>query len=147
MTFQRALTALGGAALLLGLAGCSGNAPEPKAAGTGRCADIQEPGWIYDPYVGVARMTASGNRNDQKRIALERAIADLLMTKGVARGTSVMNATKDLSVHNDKERFVKHFNADTEMKIVYKQIAYDIRVTDIWRNPCTDELYVKIEEK
>ena len=145
MRYEGALSALMCCMIAAGIAGCKEEKPAP--AGYGACRDIKEPGWIYDPYVGVARMTASGNRNDQKRIALERAIADLLMTKGVARGESVMNVQKALSVDNDKEKFRKRFNVDSEMKVVYKQLEYDIRIADIWHNPCTDELYVKIEEK
>ncbi len=145
MRLPSALPALICLMIAIGFAGCKEDKPAPS--GYGVCKDVKEPAWIYDPYVGVARMTASGNRNDQKRIALERAIADLLMTKGVARGESVMNVQKALSVDNDKEKFRKRFNVDSEMKVVYKRLEYDIRITDIWHNPCTDELYVKIEEK
>ncbi len=145
MRLKGAAAALSIALLLPGFVGCGEKAPKPSYGG--RCQNVKEPAWIYDSYVGVARMTASGSKNDQKRIALERAIADLLMTKGVARGESVMNVQKALSVHNDNEEFNKHFNVDTEMNIVYKELQYDIKVTDIWRDPCTDELYVKIEEK
>jgi len=145
VTRRGTAAALGCVLFLTGVAGCAPKADRTTAANP--CRNVERPGWIDDAYVGVARMTASGNRNDQKRIALERAIADLLMTKGVARGESVMSVQKDLSVHNDRERFRKHFNVNTEMNIVYRQMKYDIRITDIWRDPCTDELYVRIEEK
>ncbi len=145
MSRRRTLAAvLGALVIVTGMSGCKDD-PSPRNNTAG--CHAEPPKWIYDAYVGVSRMTASGSMNDQKRIALERAIADLLMTKGVAQGESVMNVQKNLSVHNNNETFQKHFNVDSEMNIVYKKIQYDIKVTDIWRNPCTEELYVKIEEK
>ena len=127
----------------LGMSGCSETQPLPKASS---CPTIQLPDWIDDSYVGISRITASGNKNDQKKIALQRAIADLLMTKGSATGHSTIALDKNLFVTNEDETLRKRFTQNSVMNVSYEKLHYSIKVTDIWRNPCTKELYVKIEE-
>jgi hypothetical protein len=126
------------------ISGCGEKQPVPV---TRPCKNVQPPKWINDPFVGVSRITASGNKNDQRKIALQRAIVDLLMTKGNASGSSIVSMEKNLVVENKDERLQKHFQENSEMSVTYEKLHYNIRVTDIWRDPCTKELYVKIEEK
>ena len=130
--------------LALSMNGCSETQPKPSVH---TCPGVQYPGWIDDSYVGVSRITASGNRSDQRKIALQRAIVDLLMTKGNVTGSSVISMEKNLTVKNEDETLRKHFQENSVMNVTYKALQYDIKVTDIWRDPCTKELYVKIEEK
>jgi len=132
------------AILFFWMSGCSETQPVPVAQG---CRNVQPPAWIDDSLVGISRVTASGNRNDQKKIALQRAIADLLITKGTVTGSSVISLEKNLSVVNKNETLRKHFEENSVMNVTYERTSYDIRVTNIWRDPCTKELYVKIEEK
>jgi len=129
---------------LIWMGGCSETQPAPAAHS---CRDVQPPGWINDSLVGVSRVTASGNKNDQRKIALQRAIADLLITKGTVTGSSIISLEKNLSVVNKDETLRKHFEENSVMNVTYERMSYDIRVTNIWRDPCTKELYVKIEEK
>ena len=132
------------ASLSLFMNGCSDTQPEPSVH---RCPGVQSPGWIDDSFVGISRVTASGNRNDQRKIALQRAIVDLLMTKGNVTGSAVISMEKNLSVKNEDETLRKRFQENSVMNVTYEAMQYDIKVTDIWRDPCTKELYVKIEEK
>jgi len=129
---------------LMWLGGCSETQPAPAVRS---CRDVQPPSWINDSLVGVSRVTASGNRNDQRKIALQRAIADLLITKGTVTGSSIISLEKNLSVVNKDETLRKHFEENSVMNVTYERTSYDIKVTNIWRDPCTKELYVKIEEK
>ncbi len=130
--------------LSLSINGCSNKTEQKASAQT--CPGVQPPDWVNDSFVGISRVTASGNRSDQRKIALQRAIVDLLMTKGNVTGSAVISMEKNLSVKNEDEILRKHFQENSVMNVTYKAMKYDIKVTDIWRDPCTKELYVKIEE-
>ena len=106
-----------------------------------------KPTWINDTFVGMSRITASGNKSEQKIIALQRAIAPLLMSKGVASGSAILSAKKALHVEHQDEILTKNFNEDIDMKVTFESLSYDIKVTDIYEDPCTKFLYIKIEEK
>ena len=127
----------------LWMSGCSQTQPVQVSQS---CRDFQPPKWVNDPLVGVSRVTASGNRNDQRKIALQRVIADLLITKGTVTGSSVISMEKNFTVTNKDETLRKRFDENSVMNVTYEQMHYDIKVTAIWRDPCTKELYVKIEE-
>jgi len=58
---------------LLFLSGCSQTTADYEY-GDSRCKNIQKPTWLNDEYVGVSRITASGSKTEQKRIATKRAI-------------------------------------------------------------------------
>ena len=128
--------------LSLWVGGCSDTQPKPSV----KACSADAPEWVYDSFVGSSRITASGNRSDQRKIALQRAIAELLITKGSVSGSSVIAMEKNLSVRNEDEILRKHFDENSVMSVTYEEMHYDIKVTDLWRNPCTDELYVKIKE-
>ncbi len=140
---RRVISALLLVLLSLAIHGCIETEPKPTRQS---CQDTPPPEWINDSLVGVSRVTASGNRNDQRKIALQRAIVDLLMTKGSVAGNSVISMEKNLYIKNKDETLHKHFQENSTMNVSYKQVHYDIKVTDIWRDPCSKELYVKIEE-
>lgn len=138
---------LGGLAVvaLAAFGGCS--APEPATAPLSCRQQHPLPAWTDESYVGSSRITASGSGSDQRRIAMERAIAELLMSKGRAQGDSVVAVEKALRTSGSKESYSKNFTENGTMRIEYEAIEYDIRIKRIWRDPCTRELYVQVEEE
>lgn len=126
--------------------GCSLTTPTSKY-GYNRCKNIKKPFWLNDDFVGVSRITASGDKTEQKFIAIQRAISLLLATKGVSQGVSLVSVKKDLNKINQKEFYNKKFKENSSIKIKFKDIDYDIKVVNIWEDPCTKEMYVRIEEK
>lgn len=124
--------------------GCSEATPNYNPYST--CKKIPKPNWIDDSFVGISRITASGSKTEQKLIAIKRAIAILLTTKGIAQGTSTISVEKELTTKNQNEFYTKNFQQNSNLNIKFKNIAYDIKITDIWKDPCTQELYVKIVE-
>jgi len=138
----RALLLAGALALL---AGCSGTA-EPAPEQTCR-QQHPLPAWTDESFVGSSRITASGSKSDQRRIALERAMAELLMSKGRAEGDSVVAVEKALHSSGSEESYTKNFTENGTMRIEYRAVDYSICIKRIWRDPCTRELYVQVEEE
>lgn len=124
--------------------GCSEVGPSPEVD---PCQKKQLPVWVNDPYVGVSRITASGLKSDQRKIALQRAIGEMLMHKGSATGSSEIAIEKEHILADDSETLHKRLTQRTDMIITHEKRRYSVNVTDIWRDPCTQELYVKIKEK
>ena len=127
------------------ISGCNSNSTTYNTFNSNK--KILKPSWINDSFVGVARITASGNKTEQKQIAIKRAIAILLITKGTSQGNSNIFVQKELSKRNNIENFYKYFSQNSTIRINFKNINYNIKVTNIWQDPYTKELYVKIEEK
>lgn len=130
---------------MAGFAGCS--TPEPAPVQLTCRQQHPLPAWTDESFVGSSRITASGSGSDQRRIALERAIAELLMSKGRAEGDSVVAVEKALRSSGSQESYTKNFTENGTMRIAYEAIDYDIRIKRIWRDPCTRELYVQVEEE
>lgn len=129
--------------VLILLSGCS----QSTVTYTANCKNIVKPTWLSDEYVGISRITASSSKTEQKQIALQRAIAILLMTKGNSKGSSIVSVQRELKTLNQKELYAKRFKENSSIKINFKDINYDIKIVNIWEDPCSKEIYVKIEER
>jgi len=129
--------------ILFILSGCNKTRPTY----VNKCHNITKPSWLNDQYVGISRITASGNKSEQKQIALKRAIATLLMTKGRSQGSSVVSVQKELASKNQNEFYTKRFKENGVVKITFKDIDYDINIVSMWEDPCSKEIYVKIDDK
>lgn len=125
------------------VSGCSQDRPTYIKS----CKNIEKPKWLNDEYVGISRITASSSKTEQKQIAIKRAIATLLMTKGNSKGNSIVSMQRELTTSNKDEFFAKRFKENSSIKINFKNINYDIKISDIWEDPCTKEIYVNIKEK
>lgn len=123
------------------LSGCSSNTTIQNP-----CSKIVMPKWTNDDYVGVSRITASSSKTDQKKIALQRALSLLLMKKGTSQGKTIVSINNELHKLNQKEFYSKNFKQNSSVKITFQDINYDIKITDTWQDPCTNEMYVKIKE-
>lgn len=135
-------------AAILSFTGCSQSAsPGNQNAYMNPCKTVTVPQWTYDGFVGMSRITASGNKAQQRRIALQRAISVLLMTKGSANGKGMMEVNREFSKQNKNETLSKRFSENSTFAVQFENIKYDIRIVKIWEHPCTHEIYVKIEEK
>ena len=126
--------------------GCSQTTPTSGYV-YNRCKNIKKPSWLNDDFVGISRITASGDKTEQKFIAIQRAISLLLVTKGILQGVSLVSVKKDLNKINQKEFYNKKFKENSSIKIKFKYIDYDIKVVNMWEDPCTKEIYVRIKEK
>ena len=111
------------------------------------CKNMQVPKWIDDEFVGISRITASSNKTEQKQIAFQRAISLLLMTKGTSQGNSLISVQRELNTSNKKELYSKSFKENSSLKIKFKEINYDVKITNLWQDACTKEIYIKIKEK
>ena len=132
--------------IILILGGCSNTiVQETKAHNP--CKKINFPKWVDDEFVGVSRITASSSRTEQKQIAFQRAIALLVMTKGNSQGSSLVSLSRELNSVNQKEMYSKNFKENSSMKITFKDINYDVKITNMWQDPCTKEIYINIKEK
>ncbi len=130
--------------LIMG-AGCSSTTQENTYINP--CKKILTPSWLNDEFVGVSRITASSNKTLQKQIAFKRAIAFLLMSKGNSQGSSFISIQRELNSINEKEIYSKRFKENSSMKIIFKDIKYDVKITNMWQDPCTKEIHIKIKEK
>lgn len=131
----------------LSLTGCGQLITPSNNSYMNPCKTVTVPEWTYDGFVGMSRITASGNKIQQRKIALQRAISMLLMTKGSAQGKGEMEVTKEFQKQNNNETLTKRFSQNSNFAIEFDNIKYDIKIAKIWENPCTHEIYVKIEEK
>lgn len=132
---------------VLGFTGCGQMITPANNTYVNPCKTVTTPQWTYDGFVGMSRITASGNKIQQRKIALQRAISMLLMTKGSANGRGEMEVTKEFQKQNQNETLSKRFTQNSNFAIEFDSIKYDIKISKIWENPCTHEIYVKIEEK
>jgi len=127
--------------------GCSTNTVTEKNSYNNPCKKTVKPKWVDDEYVGVSRITASSSKSAQKKIALQRAITVLLMTKGNSRGTSIVSVQKEFKSSNQKEFYTKSFQENSLIQMNFKDIKYDIKIVNMWVDPCTKEIYIKIDNK
>ncbi|SMP86096.1 hypothetical protein SAMN06313486_101100, partial [Epsilonproteobacteria bacterium SCGC AD-308-P11] len=118
--------------------GCS-SSNEPQAVAS-------KPSWLNEQLVGSARMTASGNTNEQRELALQRAIAELLMLKGEAKGESVAQIEKGLKQSNSKEHYYTNYKSNTSLSIEYKNRPYSVKIKDIFEDTKTGEIFIRVEE-
>lgn len=133
---------------VLGFTGCGQPAaPGNQTAYMNPCKTVTVPQWTYDGFVGMSRITASGDKAQQRRIALQRAISVLLMTKGSANGKGMMEVNREFNKQNQNENLSKRFSENSSFAVEFEHIKYNIRIVKIWEHPCTHEIYVKIEEK
>jgi len=107
----------------------------------------KKPSWVYDDFVGISKITASGNKSEQKEIALKRAIALMLLTKGRADGSSEIYIKREWKRYNENELYIKKFKESGLIKIDLIDRNFDVKITNMWEDPCTNELYLKIEER
>lgn len=110
-------------------------------------ATIQAPGWTRGPYVGIARKTASGSKNEQRMLALQRAIAELLISSGEATGQSVVSVAQSLQIQDTTESYTDDYQQHATIKATFKNKTYDIEQVNWWENSRTGEYYVQIKEK
>lgn len=105
-----------------------------------------KPLWTNDAYVGSARISASGRSSDQKIIALKRAISVYLITKGSGSGEAEVNAEKIAIKNGSIENISKHFSQNYKVKFSFKNQNYNLKISNIWQDPITKELFVKVKE-
>ncbi len=105
------------------------------------------PKWTKNDFVGVSRITASSSKSEQKQIALQRAIALLVMTKGHSEGDSFISLQKELKSFNKKELYLKSFKENSSIKLMFRKMEYNIKIENMWQDECTKEIYVSIKEK
>ena len=128
------------------MGGCR-STTSPENSYVNPCQKILSPDWLDDEFVGVSRITASSNKTLQKKIAFKRAIALLVMSKGNSQGSSFISVQRELNSVNQKEIYTKIFKENSSMKVIFKDINYDVKITNIWKDPCTKEIHIKIKEK
>ena len=134
--------------LLIIFVGCSSVSNNtPPQVYINPCKTLEMPKWIYNGFVGVSRITASGNKTKQRNIAIQRALSSLLMSKGSANGKTIIDVNKELKTENNNEKLVKSFRENSNFNITFQNIKYEIVISNIWLNPCTKEIYVQIKEK
>lgn len=121
------------------LVGCATSSPQTIQSPT-------KPTWLYDQLVGSAKITASGDKNEQRRVALERAIAELLMLKGEAKGESIAQVQKNLKQSNTQDSHYTNYKSDTQIAIEYKSRPYSVKIVEIYEDPRSEEIFIKIEE-
>jgi len=134
---------IAGISLIIG--GCSSTTQENTYINP--CKKVTAPSWLDDEFVGVSRITASSSKTLQKQIAFKRAIAFLVMSKGNAQGSSLISVQRELNSVNQNEIYAKSFKQQSSMKVRFKDINYDVKITNIWKDPCTKEIHIKIKEK
>lgn len=105
-----------------------------------------KPSWLLGQLVGSARITASGNISEQRQLALQRAIAELLMLKGEVKGETLAVIKKNLKQSNSSGSHYTNYKSNTSLSIEYKNRPYNIKITDIYEDPKTGEIFIKIEE-
>ncbi len=127
--------------------GCTSTPTTTKNSYINQDKNIVKPKWLDDEFVGVSKITASGNKSKQKQIALQRAITFLLMSKGSSQGSLNLSVEKELNLANEKEHLTKRFHQNSRMNVTFKDITYDISIVDTWEDPYTKEIYVKIKER
>jgi len=69
------------------------------------------------------------------------------MTKGNSQGSSLVSVRRELNSVNQKEMYSKNFKENSSMIIKFKDINYDVKITNMWQDPCTKEIYINIKEK
>ncbi|MEA2018230.1 MAG: hypothetical protein U9N59_07265 [Campylobacterota bacterium] len=122
--------------ITLFLIGCSNNQSQIK------------PSWINSPNsnIGVCGFIPSENFAKQKNIALKKAINSLMIKKGYASGTIDVKSTSTHTQINTQESLNKQFIQDSIIKFTFENIKYNIKITDIYKDEDTKEVYVRIEE-
>ena len=139
------LTSLG--LIVLIMSGCASSIATYEERYLVECKETIKPKWLSDEYVGVSRITASSDKTEQKKIAIQRAIATLLMTKGTSKGDSTISVQREVKTANQQELYTKSFKENSSIQVKFKDIDYDVKITNIWEDPCTKEIYIKIKEK
>lgn len=107
----------------------------------------QPPSWIMSANVGSARKTASGSFNEQRMLALQRAIAEMLISSGEASGQSVVSVAQSLKIKNNEENYSDDFDQQATVTTTFNNKTYEIETVKWWMDRYKGILYVKIKEK
>lgn len=130
-------------ALFFLLIGCASQ-PQP-----GSNSNIKKPvpSWVYEPNVGVARQSASGSFNAQRMLAIQRAIAEMLISSGQASGESVVSLSESLKISEGKESYNDDYDQKATIRTTFKDKTYEVEQINSWLDPYTKKYYVQIKER
>lgn len=107
-----------------------------------------KPSWINDTKstIGVCGFIPSENLSIQKEIAIKRAISSLVIKKGISSGDITVKSNKLYTFKGKSEKLVKLTYQNSNIDFWFNNIIYNVKITDMWKDPQTKELYIKIEE-
>lgn len=107
-----------------------------------------KPTWVNNPksIIGVCGFIPSENISTQKTIAIKKAIAQLIIKKGLASGDVNVKLNSIYTFSDKNEKLNKLTRQNSNIDFWFKNIKYEIKVVDMWKDLQTKELYVRIEE-
>jgi hypothetical protein len=113
------------------------------------CALNSKPDWITDPnaIVGFSGFIPSQNYSIKKDIALKKAIHSLMLKKGKATGSILIKSNKNYLKINNQENYEKNVKQNSTISFKFKDVAYNVKITGIYIDKITQDVYVRIEER
>lgn len=122
------------------ISGCSSHQDQVRQ-------QVVKPEWITEKNVGCSMLPASGLMGDQKKLAVEHAIVNLMVQNGDISGTSKVMMDRSHEQDNTKDKYSIRFLQNGIYNVSYAKQPFEIEIINNWFDPYNGQYYVQIRKK